>query len=398
MKTILAALFLAGLIYPTNALADDEPYFMTDVQATVIMPPKWKMDRWSDWDFRAKSSDGVMMWLFITPYQVEPDETASKVWAKIHGDKLKEQKAGNIVATNTTTGERRNLKTSEITLEFRFNGDGPKGVYHAVALPAAGKIIHISTLASTSNDKKAREALEFFVDNLDIKRPAEDVTALSGVVGIAGFESDLPPGWRQPTKTEMTHVTGLMAKTGQTNISTESCWSAIRPLPDGDPDFALFCQTGLWLPKIDEYSWQGEEPLVHEKFFGKAPKPVEDAEKVTVGDRLGYLFKPPTTSEFSLMAAAPYDKGVMTAWATSQPEREKELDSAFRAILASTRFTGPEGGKPPIGFAGWLAYSVKYRPTNPMFFGPILLVLGLVGFIIVKLARMKPKEYNADDF
>ncbi len=396
----LLGLLLSVLLSSQARAEEDEPYYMADVQATVNMPPRWSVlpQGWADWYFKGQSGDkAVQMRLFFTPFQLPPDTAVAQAWAKMHAERLDEVKAGEIEATRTELTTRFGRPCAEIDLAFRFDGDGPKGVYYAVAFPASGKVIHLATLAAARNEKRARKDLDFLLQNLEVEKEAVSLKGLDGkAVSPAAFQSSLPPGWRQPLKVELTALGELAGKTGQGRYDEEVCWTAIQPLPEGDPDFMLFCQVGLYLPKVDEHSWEGVEPQVQERFFGKSAVEVPHAERVQASNRMGFLYRPPAQSESVLMAVAPYDQGVLVAWGLAQKQRAQELETAMLATLASTRFTGPEGGHPPIGFAGWLTYSIKYRPTNPFFLGPVLFVLGLVGFVVIKLARYKPP--TIDDY
>jgi hypothetical protein len=189
-------------------------------------------------------------------------------------------------------------------------------------------------------------------------------------------------------------VAALVKKTGQERYDKDVCWAAIKPVAgEVDPDFMIFCEGGLLLDKVDEYSWDGIEPHVRDKFFGGSSVDVEAAERVVVGDRLGFFYHPPARGAETLMAVAPYETGkVVVGWARAGTATGS-VDDDFRSVLTGTRFTGPNAGEQPMGgLGGWFVYSVRYRPTNPLFIGPVVLVL--LGFlsIIVILARHKPKE------
>ena len=395
------AIQLAGLLLmvwslgPRSAGAqEDEPYYMADVQATVNLPPNWKMTRWSDWDFKAESKRrGVIMWLSKTPYQVSPDDESAAAWAKMHAEQLEDEKAGDIKATRIDITEFGGHPTAEIDMTFRFNGNGPAGVFRAMAVPAAGKVIHVSTLAAARNTRFAEEDLRFIVENLEIAVPAAPLDDLFGhAESSAGFSADLPPGWRLPTDAEFTSVKGLVDKTGQAKFDPDQCWVAIRPLALLEPDLMVFCRMGWYMNPVDEHSWAGEEEGVRSRFFGKTP--VDASEEVSVADRKGFLYAPDTPVHALRMSVIPYDQGVLVGWGLAEKSREDALDVAFRATLASTHFSGPDGGKPRIGLAQWMAYAWQYRKTDPLFFGPALLFMVLFGVGIVKLARKKPPVYD----
>ncbi len=398
---LLACLWLLA---PASALAEGEEedgYLMNDLRATVHLPPKWEVlpGGWSDWDFKAKASDGLVeMRMHFTPFQVTPTEEAAQGWIKMHRLRLEKHKAESVQVARVEISERQGRPTAEMDLEFVFEGGKVKGVYQAVAFPAYGKVVHIAMM---SNDKKAARAtksLSFFLEHLEIHKEVEPVDELYGRVSSpVAFEHTLPDGWRAFAKSELGPVAELAKKTGQGKYDREHCWAAIKPLSFGDPDFMIFCQGGLLLDKVDEYSWAGVEPVVNDKFFGGTSLEVEPAEKVVIGDRLGYFYRPPSRGDTVLMAVAPYDQGVVVGWARAQSDRAAQLEEDFRTVLTGARFTGPNGGEQPVGgLGGWFVYSIRYRPTNPLFLGPVLLVFFGFMAVVVVLAKHKPK--NLEDY
>ncbi len=411
LDMLFAALFVCLLlIVPLTAWAEEEEvpdeYVMNDVRATVHLPDKWEVPPggWSDWDFKCKSKDGfVEMRLWYDDFQVEPTEQQALGWIKMHTLRLKKHEAGDVNSTRMEITERHGRTTAEMDLTFRFDGDGPLGVYQAVAFPAYAKVIHIAMMSNQKNAGKAKTALDFFLENLDVHKEAEDVTELygEGVPGMYGrvdgrpnFEHILPDGWRVYSKSEVGAVAELVKKTGQNKLDKDLCWAAFEPTAgDIDPDFMVFCEGELLLDKVDQYSWDGIEPIVRDKFFGGTSIEVEPADKVVVGGRLGFMYHPPARGSETLMAVAAYESNkVLVGWARAG-QAGSSVEEDFAAVLNGTRFTGPEGGEQPIGgLGGWVIYSIRYRPTNPAFIGPVVLVFMAFFGILVILARHKPKE------
>jgi hypothetical protein len=402
LEVLFAALLaMVMLALPQRALAEGEEvegYAMNDLRATVYLPEKWEVlpGGWSDWDFRCKSAKGDMeMRLWMTPFQVEPSQDAADAWIKLHSTRLTKHQAENIESTRTEITQLGGRPTVEMDLSFVFEGGKVSGVYQAVAMTAYGKVIHAAIMSNDRNAAQAREVFHSFLEKMEVQKEAEDIAANWGKgVSPAGFEHSLPDGWRTFGLSEMGPVAELAKKTGQGRFEKDLCWAAIRPVGgEVDPDFMIFCEGGLLLDKVDEYSWDGIEPTVRNKFFGNSSLEVEQAERIVVGDRLGFIYSPPSRGAETLMAVAPYESGkVMVGWARAGTP-SGSVDDAFRGVLSSSRFTGPNGGEQPIGgIGGWFVYSIRYRPTNPLFIGPVVLVL--LGFlsIIVILARHKPKE------
>ena len=402
LDVLLAALLACVLLaVPQQAFAEgeeEEGYLMNDVRATVYLPPKWEVltGGWSDWDFRCKSEKGdIELRVWMTPFQVEPSEAAAQEWIKLHTTRLTKHKAENITSTRVETTDTLGRPTLELDLSFTFEGGKIPGLYQAVAMTAYGKTIHVAVMSNERNAVKAKEAFVWFLENMEVSKEAEDISGNWGkATPEAAFENTLPDGWRTFAKAEMGPVAELVKKTGQGRYEKDLCWAAIKPVAgDVDPDFMVFCEGGLLLDKVDEYSWDGIESTVRAKFFGGSSVEVEAAERVVVGDRLGFFYHPPARGAETLMAVAPYETGkVVVGWARAGTPTGS-VDDAFRSVLNNTRFTGPNGGEQPIGgLGGWFVYSIRYRPTNPLFIGPVVLVI--LGFlsIIVILARHKPKE------
>ena len=388
-RAVMWALFIC---LSCEARAADEPYYMAEAGATVHLPPSWTMSRWSDWDFKAESNDrSMMMWMFYTPWQVEPTEESARAWSQLHMDRLKEQKAGDVKVTKAVVAPSEQGASARIEMVFRFNGDGPLGVYYGVVFPADGKDLHVATLSGARHDARTRAALDAMVKSLEVVKKSESMAKLSGnQVSNAGFSVELPKGWRRPVLSEVKDVAGLAEKTGHKEVDTEKCVQVIRPVSVGDPDYALFCPMIWYLDPVDAYSWTGLEDQVHRKLFGSSPTPIPTAEKLELPDQLGFYFAPVTGGSAVRMSVVPYDKGIVIGWGLGQKSRESELDNGFRGLIASTAFSGPDNGKQQIGFGQWLSYYLKYRKTSPVVVAPLLLVLAAFGLGVFKMARKKP--------
>jgi hypothetical protein len=397
----LVTLALLLIVPPAQAEEEGEgvTFFpMNDLRATVHLPDKWEVHpgSWSDQGIRCKSDKGdIDMRLWFTPFQVAASEDAAQAWVKMHTARLGKHKAENIETKRVELVEHNGRPMIEIDLSFQFEGGTVQGLYQALAFEDYGKVIHMALMSNDRNLAKAIQAKQHFLETTEWSKQPEDLSELWGKgVSPERFEASLPDGWRVFAKSEMGPVAELVKKTGQDRYDKDKCFAAIRPVGgDVEPDFMIFCQGGLLLDKVDEYSWDGIEPTVREKFFGGSSVEVEAAEKVVIGDRLGFLYHPPARGSETLMAVAPYETGnVMVGWARAG-EKDGLVDDAFRSTLSKMRFTGPNGGEQPMGgIGGWFIYSIRYRPFNPLFIGPVVLVL--VGFLalIVILARHKPKE------
>jgi len=392
------------LLAPQQVFAEgdeeEEGYVMNDLRATVFLPEKWEVPPggWSDWELRAKSEKGdIEMRLWFTPFQVPPTDEAAQAWVKMHTTRLAKHSAENIEATRVEVTESEGLQKLEMDFSFSFEGGAVKGVYQAVAFEGYGKVVHLAIMSGDRNVAEALEIRDHFLATTEWTKGAEDLSERWGkAVSPASFEHTLPDGWRTFAMSELGPVAELVKKTGQDRFEKDTCWAAVKPVGgEIDPDFMIFCQGGLLLDKVDEYSWDGIEPTVRGKFFGGNSVEIAVADKVVVGDRLGFFYHPPARGGETLMAVAPYEMGnVVVGWARAGTATGS-VDDDFRSVLSSSRFTGPNAGEQPIGgIGGWFVYSIRYRPTNPLFIGPVVLVLLSFLGIIVLLARHKPKEFE----
>lgn len=388
----LGAMLAFSSTWADRAAAADEPYYMAEVGATVHLPPTWTMSRWSDWDFRAEANDrSMMMWLFYTPWQVEPTDESVQAWAQAHVERLKEMKAGDIKVSKAVLAQTPHGTSARIEVTFHFNGDGPLGVYYAYVFPGDGKNIHIAALSGARHDPRTRAILEQLVKDLEMVKKPEPLARLTAPLEAkTGYRIEMPKGWRIPAASEVKDVAVLAEKTGHKEVDPEKCVQIIRPVAKGDPDYALFCSMVWYLDPVDSYSWTGVGDLVHKKLFGNSPTAVPAPEKLELPDRLGFFFIPTAGGSAVRMIVVPYDRGIVVGWGLGQKDRETALDAGFREVVKAVSFTGPENGKQKAGFGQWLGYYLKYRKTSPVVLAPLVLVLGALGLLVFKMARKKP--------
>jgi hypothetical protein len=171
----------------------------------------------------------------------------------------------------------------------------------------------------------------------------------------------------------------------------EPCWIAIRPKPaNPEPEVMVTCQGGLLLGVVDEHSFEGVDPIIRAKMFGSAP--VEPAEMVALGDRVGFMYKP---RPGLMVGVVPYDKGVARTWVLGDPE-DPSLETDLRAVLEGSTWSGVH----PASLGDQLSYWVTYRPTSPVVLGPaalLLLVLGGGGFAGMRLMGGRKNKYELLD-
>jgi hypothetical protein len=381
---------MLALLLSLSASAED--YRMNDVGGSVVLPSGWEVsdNGWTDYDFKAQSNTSLLMKLWLTPFQVEVDEAAAKHWAEQYTGILEREGLEDVAvaSASVTTLARRPTAVSRLT--FTHKTGGPGEAFFA-AFASNGQTIHLRVVGLKRNAEKAEEALRQLVEGLTL-----DAAALPAVTAVegGGFSATLPAGWRVPHPKEMDAVKKITERMG--TYSAESCFIGIRPPLSGDPDVLFACGTYLHVGPLDEHSFAGIESEVHEKFFGSSDKPVEAATPITIGDRMGFYYRPPIPGGTYRLALAPYDKGMMMTWAVAHHLDETGLDAAMNELAGSVAFTGPDGGQPIISPDKRVMYYLKYRPTSaPVILGGLVLV-GIIGGAVTMIRRRKP-AYEVDD-
>jgi hypothetical protein len=389
VPALLAALALTA---PSLAQDDDGGFTMNDLGGAVRLPAGYASELWTDAELKAKHPQGRLFKLWLTPWQVEVDDAASKAWAEKVQAGLE---AEGVKEVGLTTREVRTIagrRTAWMAYELSIGGG--RGVAYAAAFTARGHVAHLRVVAGARFAKQAEADLVAILEQLALKDgPLE--TQAGTLTTAAGFSATLPDGWRAPLRDELDLVRGVTKKVGEEGLAPDDCWVAVKPPAVGDPDVLFACRSQYYIGPLDEHSFAGVEAEVHERWFGRADKPVPAAEQVTVGDRVGLLYQPPVATHAVRLALAPYDGGMMVLWGLAGNLDEPGLDAAVRAVLPTVAFTGPDGGRPIIGADKWAAYYLTYRPTSPLVWGPALLLVGLVGGGIAASRRKRPELDDA---
>lgn len=397
MFRLLLALLLSS---PVRAQEGEGGYAMNDVGGELALPKGWEMQTWSDWDFKAKSPDGVVMRLHLTPFQVEPSPVAAAAWTTLYKERLEhdggvgfEDVSAQVGAARLAGGEVPAVRTA---IGFTLEKQATPGVFYAAAFPGDSQVIHVETVAAARNASKAEQALETLLASFTLQKGPQDTVGPRVASDKAGFAFTGPAGWRAPLPKELGAVRAITSKVGENELDPERCAALILPPATGAPDVIFACELYQHLGIVDEHSFDGVEQEVHQLFFGRSEKPVEKAEQVQMGDRPGFYYKPPVAGHAVRMAVAPYDKGIVLMWGLSSQVDEPTLDAAVRAAATSLEYTHEGGGQPIVALDQRVSYYLKYRPTSPLVLGPAALVLALVAGGVV-VARKRGKRFEAED-
>ena len=252
----------------------------------------------------------------------------------------------------------------------------------------------VRVVAAKRASRQAEQDLRSTLTSLTLDSgPLEAST--SSVESEAGFGATLADGWRVPFRGELDLVREITAKLGEESLSPEACWVAIRPPAVGAPDILYACRAPYHVGPLDAYSFEAVEAEEHQRWFGRAEKKVPNAEQVTVGDRVGMLYRPPVASGPVRLALAPFDGGMMTLWGIAGGATEAELDETMRELISTVTFSGPNGGAPIVGVGSWLSYYARHRSSSPIVWGPVLGVLGL-GAVLVTRFRRRERDFEVD--
>jgi hypothetical protein len=393
MAPLLALALALSPLAPTPAWAQGDAGFeMNDLGGTVTLPRGYASELWTDAELKAKHPQGRIFKLWMHPWQVAVDEDASKAWADRVKAGLEAEGVKEVGLTKREVVEIGGRKTAWMAYELSISGG--RGVAYAAAFTGEGSTVFLRIVAAKRGARQAEADLRATLEGLALKKGPLD-TGTGAVESAAGFTAQLPDGWRAPLRDELDLVRKVTAKVGEEGLSPDDCWVGVRPPPTGDPDVIFACRSQYYVGPLDDHSFEGVEAEVHERWFGRAEKPVPTAGKVDVGDRIGLYYMPPVAANPVRLALAPFDGGMMVMWGLAGQLDESGLDKAMNDILPTVAFTGPDGGAPIIGADKRVAYYLKYRPTSPLVLGPGLALLALVGGGIV-LARRKSPDLDDD--
>ena len=389
------ALPLALALLATPAQAEDDHWALTDAGWGVKLPAGWEVPSggWSDWALKAKHSDGSVLQIWVTPYQLPVTKDNVAAWAKMYEEQIAAEARAEVSVVDQEVIELGGRKTGHVTLQVVVKGG--KGVAEVYAVEGAGHTVHARVVTGQRKAKVATGALRELVESVRIDQ--KPYTTKGGKIASdkGGFEVTLPDDWREPLRAEDDEVAKVVGTIGIEEIDRTTCVVGVRPKAVANPDVTLLCPTPLHLDPLDEHSFEGVEAQLHERFFGRAKAEVPVGEAVTIGDRLGVYFRPPASTGAFRLAIAPYDQGMLTWWGVGGGEAT-DLDASLVKMQADVSFTGPNAGAPIIRADRWISYYLTYRPTSPMVLGPLVALVGLIGGSIALARRRKPSYDDID--
>ena len=378
----------------TTAHAEDDRWAMADAGWSVQLPAGWQVPEggWSDWSLKARHTDGSVLQVWVTPFQVPVTDAAVTAWAEMYKEQIATEAKADVEVRSTRVLDLAGRKTGHVTLDVVVKGG--EGVAEVYAVEGPGHTVHARVVTGKRKARQATDALRAVVETARIDQGPLATTTGTVASEAGGYTVTLPEGWRVPLDAEADEVAKIVQKLGMEQVDDKICVVGVAPRAHANPDVTLLCPTPLQLDPLDDYSVDTIAAELHARFFGSAKAEVPPGEAVQIGDRMGVIFRPPTGTGALRLAVVPYDHGALSWWGIGG-DTPTALDAALTSMQPTVTFTGPEGGHPKIRADRWVAYYLTHRPTSPMVLGPAALLVGLIGVAVVA-GRRRKNPYDDD--
>jgi hypothetical protein len=80
----------------------------------------------------------------------------------------------------------------------------------------------------------------------------------------------------------------------------------------------------------------------------------------------------------------------MALWARGSSLEPAALDEVLKGVASSVKYTGPDGGKPKVRPDRWVGHYLNHRPTHPVVWAPVLLLIGGIGVLVRRRKGHEP--------
>jgi hypothetical protein len=386
---MLTSLLLVAGLLTTPAVAQDgeaPEFLLGDVGVRLDMPSGWNMTRWSDWDFKAETTDkAVALFAWATPVQSPVQQADLEAWAALYEAKAEELGGSDAKATATRIEQHGGRDMVAVDVGFAF-GNGAKMVMYGVTVPVEAQVFHVAVISTAPRQKRSKEALAEIADRLEVRKaPAsfEEGATLSA----AGVSTPLPPGFRTPLEPELA---GVYKRTATLGVDKpEDCILAIRPHGPDRPDILITCQGGMWLGIVDSYTFDAKEAELRPHLFGRAEVPA--AAPVELPDSTGFHYHVGLGDEALHVGVVPYDQGLARTWLEGPADRSDDFAEVLETVMKSSTYSGPH----PVSLADRAGY-LMYRPLWMAGVGAGGLVL-LGGLAAGALALSRKRAHRFED-
>ncbi len=390
---MLHALALAVAL--STAQAEDEHWTMADTGLAILLPEGWQVPEggWSDWSLKAKHSDGSVIQIWVTPFQIAVDEDSVEAWAEMYREQIAQEAKAEVTIRSKALTELSGRTAGHVVLDLVVKGG--VGVAEVYALEGPGHTVHARVVTGKRKARAAKAALRSILESARIDQGPLELTTGTLASKEGAFSVTLPEGWRAPLKAESDEVTKIVEKLGMESVDDSVCIVGIRTRARANPDLSLMCPSALQLDPLDEHSFEAIEAQLHERFFGTAKAEVPRGEAIEIGDRMGVYFRPPTGTGALRLGVAPYDRGTLTWWGIGGLDGPT-LDASLLTMQPTVQYTGPDGGQPKIRADRWVSYYLAHRPTSPVVLGPLVVIVGLLGALVTAARRRKNPYEDID--
>ena len=390
MKLMPSFFVAAGLLMQGGVVHAEESeapkYLLGDVGVRVDLPSGWNMLRWSDWDFKAETSDRALaLFAWSTPIQAKPNKADLHLWRAHYIAKAEEFDGTDVEVVKEELDTEHGVPIATFELAFRYKGKSRMAL-HGAAVPVRGSVFHIALVSAANKSSRARKNLGELVAALDIRTPVEE-EAYGSQVEASGVTWTLGDQWRPPVQREMAVLAPRIADLGLEEL--ETCAIALRPRGPEEPDLIVTCQGGMWLGIVDEYTYDDKELLLRPKIFGSADVPA--AQPVELSDRIGFHYHPDIGNRQLHVGVVPYDQGLARTWVMGTTA--DDLGAVLETGMKTAVYSGPHH----VSMTDRLGY-VMYNPIY-LVGGIIVLGLGLLGIAglgMVITSRRRNKYEDLD--
>ena len=368
--------------------ADAPEFLLADVGVRLnLSKSTWHMTRWSDYDFTAKSNDESMhLQVWSTPVQVEL-AGAVDAWGPVFVTKADELGAKNAAARKGRMVQTGGRPVALTDVGFDF-GSGGGGLVLGASVALANQTLHVAVAGPSARSGALNAQRTEILETLEVFKLPRPVQWGAEIVG-PGVSTKLPEDWRPPLEAENAAVAERASAVGLDDL--DGCATALRPRAGSAPDVMVICAGNGVLGVVDEFSFEGVEPLVRKLSWG--PVDVQPAGPVALGDRMAFVYSPELGQVSLAVGVVPAMKGVTRTWVIGA-KGDGTLGAALTQALLASRWEGPH----PVTFGETVSYYVSYRPTHPAVLGSACCgVLALGGVIGGAFFAMRPKKRTRHD-
>lgn len=369
----LSALFLASVLASTPAWAEDEKYLLGDFGLKLNLGDDWTNSAWSDWAFEGNKLDRTEL-IYVWGKEVQVDIRAEDLdaWSKVYTDKIDKLKGRNATVRVKEVRDIAGHPVARFELDYAM-GD-VKYAMSGATFGVEGQVVHVALIGLGSKATEGAKALDAILAKAEYRKPPK--AAVEGAdLTAPGIQSKLPAGWHIPVEVEATELQGPARELGIDDLT--GCWTAVRGHANAAPDVLFACPGKLNLGVVDDYSFEGVDAQLRERFFKGAP--LHGVEKVATQDgHLGFLYTFDAAAGTLATGIVPFGAGVARIYAYAPSVKDPAFEATVRTLITDSKFEGTH----PAGFGQYFTYYLKYRPFSPMVIVPALLVIGLAALIV----------------